>query len=210
MKKYKFTYQKSGVNINASNQFIKYISKLTKKGNSKNKFKNIGSFGSINEIPKKFNKPLLVSSTDGVGTKLEIANILNKFNTIGIDLVAMCVNDILVLGAKPLFFLDYISIDKINLTKLKNIISGLTQEKSFRSGDMFQLPDLVTKNAQFLYSNNDTYTFMDLESFEQIEVAKNVVGSKSSFLKEELNVQLLNYEGEIIGIDLPTSVELRI
>ena len=78
MKKYKFTYQKSGVNINASNQFIKYISKLTKKGNSKNKFKNIGSFGSINEIPKKFNNPLLVSSTDGVGTKLEIANILNK------------------------------------------------------------------------------------------------------------------------------------
>ena len=95
-------------------------------------------------------------------------------------------------------------------TKLKNIISGLTQEKSFRSGDMFQLPDLVTKNAQFLYSNNDTYTFMDLESFEQIEVAKNVVGDKSSFLKEELNVQLLNYESEIIGIDLPTSVELRI
>ena len=125
MKKYKFTYQKSGVNINASNQFIKYISKLTKKGNSKNKFKNIGSFGSINEIPKKFNNPLLVSSTDGVGTKLEIANILNKFNTIGIDLVAMCVNDILVLGAKPLFFLDYISIDKINLTKLKNIIKGI-------------------------------------------------------------------------------------
>ena len=73
MKKYKFTYQKSGVNINASNKFIKYISKLTKKGNSKNKFKNIGSFGSINEIPKKFNNPLLVSSTDGVGTKLEIA-----------------------------------------------------------------------------------------------------------------------------------------
>ena len=95
-------------------------------------------------------------------------------------------------------------------TKLKNIISGLTQEKSFRSGDMFQLPDLITKNAQFLYSNNDIYTFMDLESFEQIEVAKNVVGGKSSFLKEELNVQLLNYEGEIIGIDLPTSVELRI
>ena len=95
-------------------------------------------------------------------------------------------------------------------TKLKNIISGLTQEKSFRSGDMFPVPDLITKNAQFLYSNNDTYTFMDLESFEQIEVAKNVVGSKSSFLKEELNVQLLNYEGEIIGIDLPTSVELRI
>ena len=116
MKKYKFTYQKSGVNINASNQFIKYISKLTKKGNSKNKFKNIGSFGSINEIPKKFNNPLLVSSTDGVGTKLEIANILNKFNTIGIDLVAMCVNDMVTSGAYPLFFLDYFASSKLNLS----------------------------------------------------------------------------------------------
>jgi elongation factor P len=95
-------------------------------------------------------------------------------------------------------------------TKLKNIISGLTQEKSFRSGDIFEQPDLVNKNAQFLYSNGDAYTFMDLESYEQIEVSKNVIGGKSDFLKEELNVQLLNYEGEIIGIDLPTSVELRI
>ena len=95
-------------------------------------------------------------------------------------------------------------------TKLKNIISGLTQEKSFRSGDIFQLPDLLNKNAQFLYSNTESFTFMDLESYEQIEVSKNTVGDKSNFMKEELNVQLLNYEGEIIGIDLPTSVELRI
>ena len=151
MKKYKFTYQKSGVNINASNQFIKYISKLTKKGNSKNKFKNIGSFGSINEIPKKFNNPLLVSSTDGVGTKLEIANILNKFNTIGIDLVAMCVNDILVLGAKPLFFLDYISIDKINLKKLKSIIRGIHEgckmsDCQLVGGETAEMPGTYSKN----------------------------------------------------------------
>ncbi len=151
MKKYKFTYQKSGVNINASNQFIKYISKLTKKGNSKNKFKNIGSFGSINEIPKNFNNPLLVSSTDGVGTKLEIANILNKFNTIGIDLVAMCVNDILVLGAKPLFFLDYISIDKINLTKLKSIIKGIHEGCKISNcqlvgGETAEMPGTYSKN----------------------------------------------------------------
>ena len=64
-------------------------------------------------------KPLLVSSTDGVGTKIEIANKLQKLDTIGIDLVAMCVNDVLVQGAKPLIFLDYLSIDKINLIKLK-------------------------------------------------------------------------------------------
>ena len=151
MKKYKFTYQKSGVNINASNQFIKYISKLTKKGNPKNKFKNIGGFGSINEIPKKFNNPLLVSSTDGVGTKLEIANVLNKFDTIGIDLVAMCVNDILVQGAKPLLFLDYISIDKINLSKLNSIIRGIHKgceisDCQLVGGETAEMPGTYSKN----------------------------------------------------------------
>ena len=119
MKKYKFTYQKSGVNINAANNFVKYIANLNKKKKSSNKNNNIGSFASITSIPKGLKKPLLVSSTDGVGTKIEIANKLKKFDTLGIDLVAMCVNDILVQGAKPILFLDYISIDKINLIKLK-------------------------------------------------------------------------------------------
>ena len=97
-------------------------------------------------------------------------------------------------------------------TKLKNIISGLTQEKSFRSGDIFEQPDLVNKNAQFLYSNGDAYTFMDLESYEQIEVSKNVIGGKSDFLKEELNVQLLNYAKSLgdtltVGIDSDRRVQ---
>ena len=125
MKKHKFTYENSGVNINAADKFVKYIANLNKKKKSKHSNSNIGSFASITKIPKGLKKPLLVSSTDGVGTKIEIANKLRKFDTIGIDLVAMCVNDILVLGAKPIFFLDYISIDKINLTKLKSIIKGI-------------------------------------------------------------------------------------
>ena len=73
------------------------------------------------------NNPLLVASTDGVGTKLEIANKFNKFDTIGIDLVAMCVNDLIVQGAKPIFFLDYIATEKIKLNKLKNIIKGIVE-----------------------------------------------------------------------------------
>ena len=104
MKKYKFTYENSGVNINAADNFVKYISNLNKKRNFTSNSSNIGNFGSINKIPKEYKNPLLVSSTDGVGTKIEIANKLNKFDTIGIDLVAMCVNDIIVQGAKPLFF----------------------------------------------------------------------------------------------------------
>ena len=118
----KLTYTKSGVNIKKADKFVKHISKKTNKSGD---FKNIGGFGAISNIPKKLNNPHIVTSTDGVGTKIEIANDIKKFNTIGIDLVAMCVNDLIVQGAKPYLFLDYISTNKINLKKLKNIMKGI-------------------------------------------------------------------------------------
>ena len=117
------TYAKSGVNIRSADKFVKFISKITSKKN-KNK-NNIGNFGSITKIPSHIKNPHLIASTDGVGTKIEIANDLNKFDTIGIDLVAMSVNDILVQGGKPFIFLDYISINKIIHNKLNEIIKGI-------------------------------------------------------------------------------------
>ena len=124
--KYKnFTYEKSGVSIKKADNFIKFISSSTKKSKKSGEFKNIGGFGALTKLPNKLKNPYLVTSTDGVGTKIEVANQLNKFNTIGIDLVAMCVNDIIVQGAKPILFLDYISVSKINLKKLKEIIEGI-------------------------------------------------------------------------------------
>ncbi len=125
MNKNIFTYKKSGVNIKAADSFVKFITKISTKKRNKKKFGNIGGFGSINSIPNNIKKPKIVACTDGVGTKIEIANLLNKYDTIGIDLVAMSVNDLIVQGAKPLFFLDYISINKINLKKLKSIIKGI-------------------------------------------------------------------------------------
>ena len=125
MNKKLFTYKKSGVNINAADNFIKFISSVSSNKKGKKKFSNIGGFGSISDIPNHIKQPKIVACTDGVGTKIEIANILNKFDTIGIDLVAMSVNDLIVQGARPLLFLDYISINKINLTKLKLIIKGI-------------------------------------------------------------------------------------
>ena len=125
MKKNNLTYEKSGVNIKAADNFVKFISSLSKKRQNSKNFQNIGGFGSITNIPKNLKSPQLVASTDGVGTKIEIANELNKFNKIGIDLVAMCVNDLIVQGAKPLIFLDYISINKVDLKKLKQIIKGI-------------------------------------------------------------------------------------
>ena len=121
----KLTYSKSGVNIKKADKFVKHISSISRKSDKSGNFKNIGGFGAISAIPKKLKEPHIVTSTDGVGTKIEIANQLNKFNTIGIDLVAMCVNDLIVQGAKPYLFLDYISINKINLKKLKSIIGGV-------------------------------------------------------------------------------------
>ena len=125
MNKKKFTYKKSGVNINAADNFVNFISKVSSKKKGKKKFSNIGGFGSITSIPQGINQPKIVACTDGVGTKIEIANTLNKYDTIGIDLVAMSVNDLIVQGAKPLLFLDYISINKIDLKKLKSIIKGI-------------------------------------------------------------------------------------
>ena len=127
MIKKKFTYKKSGVDIDSADNFVKFISKISSKKKGKKKFSNIGGFGSVSDIPKNIKNPKIVACTDGVGTKIEIANELNKYESIGIDLVAMSVNDLIVQGAKPLLFLDYISINKINLLKLKSIIKGIVK-----------------------------------------------------------------------------------
>ncbi|WP_075522794.1 phosphoribosylformylglycinamidine cyclo-ligase [Candidatus Pelagibacter communis] len=125
MNKKLFTYKKSGVNIRTADRFVNFISSISSKKKGNKKFNNIGGFGSISSIPKGFKNPKIVACTDGVGTKVEIANFLNKFDTIGIDLVAMSVNDLIVQGAKPILFLDYISINKIELKKVKAIIKGI-------------------------------------------------------------------------------------
>ena len=128
MKKIQNSYKKSGVNISKANKFVNHISKNIKKKcqkNERNSFnaENIGAFGSIFDISNsKIKDPVIVSCTDGVGTKIDLANKFKKFDTIGIDLVAMCVNDLIVQGAKPLFFLDYIAVGKLNLNKTKKIL----------------------------------------------------------------------------------------
>ncbi len=107
------TYKKSGVDVDKANRFVDWIKK---------KIPQIGFFSGFYEIEKN---RYLVSTTDGVGTKLKIAQLINKHDTIGIDLVAMNVNDIITCGAKPLFFLDYIACGKINLNVLKQIMRGI-------------------------------------------------------------------------------------
>jgi phosphoribosylformylglycinamidine cyclo-ligase len=156
MQKTKNTYKKSGVNINLADRFVEHIAKISKK-NVKKKGKylnkdNIGAFGSTFDISKiKIKDPLIVSSTDGVGTKIDLANKFNKFDTIGIDLVAMCVNDLIVQGAKPLFFLDYIAVGKIKFNKLKKILGGIVKgcdisDCSLIGGETAEMPGIYDKN----------------------------------------------------------------
>ena len=150
MNKNLFTYKKSGVDINAADKFVKHIAKITAKKRGKKKLNNIGGFGSISNIPKNIKNPKIVACTDGVGTKIEIANLINKYDTIGIDLVAMSVNDLIVQGAKPLFFLDYISINKIDLPKLKSILKGILKgceisECELVGGETAEMPGTYEK-----------------------------------------------------------------
>ena len=146
----KLTYSKSGVNIPKADSFVKFISSLARKSSKSGDFKNIGGFGAISPIPRRLKDPHIVTSTDGVGTKIEIANDLNKFDTIGIDLVAMCVNDLVVQGAKPYLFLDYISISKINLKKLKHLVRGIVKGCDIAGcklvgGETAEMPGTYTK-----------------------------------------------------------------
>ena len=150
------SYKKSGVNISLANSLVNYISKVAKKDvkkrNGGNKQDVIGGFGSIFDISKlKIKDPLIVSCTDGVGTKLDLANRFKKFDTIGVDLVAMCVNDLIVQGAKPLFFLDYIAVGKLNLKKTKKILKGIFKGCSLSNckligGETAEMPGIYTND----------------------------------------------------------------
>ncbi len=156
MKKKLYSYKNSGVNISLGNKFVEHISSLTRNNVKKTKNKlslnNIGAFGSVFDISQlKIKDPVIVSCTDGVGTKLELSDKFKKLNTIGIDLVAMCVNDLIVQGAKPLFFLDYIAIDKIKLSKLKKILRGILAgckeaECELIGGETAEMPGIYKKD----------------------------------------------------------------
>ena len=179
MNKKKFTYKKSGVNINAADNFVDFISNVSSKKKGKKKFSNIGGFGSITSIPQGIKQPKIVACTDGVGTKIEIANTLNKYDTIGIDLVAMSVNDLIVQGAKPLLFLDYISINKIDLKKLKSIIKGILKGCRLSGceldgGETAEMPGTYEKGK------------FDIAGFAVGVVSKNKILTKNKIKKNNL------------------------
>ena len=152
-KDYNFSYKKSGVDIKKADYLIAKARPIIKKTNNNNSLGEIGGFGGLfNLNPIDYKKPILVAATDGVGTKLLIAKELNTYNTLGIDLVAMSVNDVIVQGATNLFFLDYIAINKLNekvfLSIIKGIARGCKQSScSLIGGETAELPGIYPKGG---------------------------------------------------------------
>ena len=184
MKKNENSYKKSGVNISLANKLVKHISNVSKKNVKKTKgFSKtdvIGGFGSLFDISNlKIKDPLIVSCTDGVGTKIDLANKFKKFDTIGIDLVAMCVNDLIVQGAKPLFFLDYIAVGKLDLKKTKNILKGIFKGCKMSNckligGETAEMPGVYSKDK------------FDLAGFSVGIISKKKILGKNNVKKDDV------------------------
>ncbi len=184
MKKIKNSYKKSGVDISLANKLVKHIAGVSNKDvkKTKNSFEKetIGGFGSLFDISKiKIKDPVIVSCTDGVGTKIDLANKFKKFDTIGIDLVAMCVNDLIVQGAKPLFFLDYIAVGKLNLNKTKKILKGIFKgcelsDCKLIGGETAEMPGIYSKDK------------FDLAGFSVGIVSKKKILSKKNVKENDI------------------------
>jgi len=184
MKKIQNSYKKSGVNISIANKFVDHIAKISKKNVKKTdksfNADNIGAFGSAFDISNiKIKDPVIISCTDGVGTKIDLANKFKKFDTIGIDLVAMCVNDLIVQGARPLFFLDYIAVGKLNLNKTKNILKGILKGCKISNcrligGETAEMPGIYSKEK------------FDLAGFSVGIVSKKKILNKNNVKKNNL------------------------
>jgi len=163
----KLSYSSSGVSINKGNKFVSEIKNIIRKDKNLKK-SNIGGFSGQFVFDSKIKKPILVGATDGVGTKIEIARMMRNHKTIGIDLVAMCVNDLIVDQAKPLFFLDYISTGKLDISKGKEIIGGI-------------IKGCKMSNCSLL--GGETAEHPEVDSNDKYDLAGFCVGVKSGVAK---------------------------
>ena len=228
-KDFQLDYKKSGVDVDAGYELVKRIKPFVKNTKRPEILTGLGSFSAITRIPPNFKKPLLVTCTDGVGTKIEIAKTENKFDTIGIDLVAMCVNDLVVCGAEPLLFLDYYVTDKLQVETASKVIEGIAKGCSMANcslvgGETAEHPGSFPENSFDLAGFS--LGVVDEEDLIGVEGAKNgdiLIGISSSGFHsngfslirkvlEDFDISLdQNIEGESLGNVLlkPTNIYVQ-
>lgn len=185
----KDAYAEAGVDIDAGNRLVELLKPIVSKTHKSGVITNIGGFAGLFSLNvQHYNSPVLAASTDGVGTKLKVAFMLDKHDTIGIDLVAMCVNDIMVQGATPLFFLDYISMGKLDVDRAQDIVKGIAAGCmeagcSLIGGETAEMPGFYAENeydvAGFVVGLADNEEMLD---GSEIAVGYQLVGIGSSGL----------------------------
>lgn len=184
------SYKSAGVDTEKGQEFVKRIKENVATTHSKNVLGGLGGFAACYDVSflKEYRQPILLSGTDGVGTKLEIARLLDKHDTIGIDLVAMCVNDILVNGGKSLFFQDYIACGKLNVQKMEQIVSGIVEgckqaDCSLVGGETAEHPGVMREDeydlAGFVVGVVEKDQMIDGSG---IQLGDRIIGLKSSGL----------------------------
>jgi len=183
------TYADAGVDIDKANQFVNAIKKIAKETFRPGVIGEIGGFGGLFSLNiDRMTEPVLVSSTDGVGTKLKIAFMMGKHDTVGIDLVAMCVNDIVVQGAKPLFFLDYLSMGRLDPKVASDVVTGIGEgckqaKCALLGGETAEMPGFYSDNeydmAGFSVGIVDNSKIID---GSEIHVGHKLIGMASSGL----------------------------
>lgn len=214
-------YRDAGVNIKAAQESVKKIRRLARETFSSSVLTDIGGFGALFEMKKKYAEPVLVSSADGVGTKLEIATMTERYDTTGHDLVNHCVNDILTVGAEPLFFLDYIATPKLNEKIIEEIVMGLAKgckenSCSLVGGEMAEMPDFYKEKhydiAGFIVGIVEKKRIPDIDAVKPDDIliglesnglhtngfslVRKILFSKLKLTVEDYVPEIKNYVGE--------------
>ena len=218
------TYKESGVNIEEGYKSVKLIKEYAARTMSKYVLNGLGSFAGMVELPEGYKKPVLVSGTDGVGTKLDIACKKKKFDTVGIDCVAMCVNDILCHGAKPLFFLDYIACGKLEAEVAADLVKGVAEgciqsDCALVGGETAEMPGFYNVGeydiAGFAVGIADKDEIIDGAKIQEgdklIGIASSGVHSNGFSLVRKLFTDLdMEFEGQEVWKNLITPTKIYV